>query len=144
MGEAGVERFGVGAHFAGVVERGPCWGVDGLVGIATLQGELDEAVGEVGVLGKERAVQVGAKGVAQADAFRPIAAVVAETGDDFGKRLGLVAEVGASAVVFEADEGFSFPQGDDVADTALEATAGVNGDGVEDGGEKHHLNLDYL
>src|SRR5688572_26938624 len=94
-------------------------------------------VGEVGVLGEERAVEVGAVGVVDDGAFGAVFGVVAVAAQDTPERFGAGAEEGASAVVFEADErgasaGGGVPMEDDVADAAGHGGAGVDGVEVEE------------
>jgi hypothetical protein len=90
----------VGGALEGVGE-----GIEGrALAVAAAEGELDQVVGEPGVLGQQRAVQVGADQVVAVDALEAVAAVVAEAVQDPAERLGAGAEVGAPAVVLEAGE----------------------------------------
>src|SRR5829696_1870513 len=68
------------------------------------QGVQDELVGEPGVFGKERAVEVGAVGVQAAGALGAVFAVVAEAQDHLAQGFQVVAEVGTAAVVLETDD----------------------------------------
>ena len=72
--------------------------------VAALQREGDQVVGQPGVLGQQRAVQVGADQVVAAHALEPVAAVVAEAVQHPAEGAGAVAEVGAAAVVLEAGD----------------------------------------
>ena len=77
--------------------------------VRRLDRERDQAVGEPGVLGQQRAVQVGADQVEAPDALVAVAAVVAVAVEDAAERLGARAEVGAPAVVLEARRARSGP-----------------------------------
>lgn len=69
-----------------------------------MEGAGDEVVGEGGILGEQAAVDVGAVGVAVDGALGAVAAVVAVAGADAGKGLCAGPEVGAAAVILEADD----------------------------------------
>ena len=73
----------------------------GLTAVAAGESELDQAIGEPGVLGQQRAVQVGADHVRPPHPLEAVPAVVAVAADHPAQGLGAVAEVGAPAVVLE-------------------------------------------
>ena len=92
--------------------------------------EAEKVVGQPGVLGQHRAVQVGRHDVAGVDAFAAVAAVVAEAQAHVPERSRRPQE-GATAVVFEAHEQ-TVEVGDVGHDVAYEAPlAGLGGQGLE-------------
>ena len=79
-GESGV----FGLEFESVVERGEAWGG---VGRASGEGGFDEKVGDFGVFGEERAVEIGGDTVFIDSAFGLVCVVVPCSFDDGSERL---------------------------------------------------------
>src|SRR5258705_6146546 len=89
-------------------------------------------IGEVRVLWQQRAMHVRAEDVAVDAAFVLVFAVVAMASQHLSQRTRLWAEIGAAAVVLEADEGAAGPGQRHVADAARRGFALVDRPGVED------------
>ena len=124
----------MGGVLVGVVEGlerqqggGPC--------IATvLEGMGDQPVGELGVLGQRRAMQVRADDALVDQALKAIVAVVAGARDDGrSERRCLRVEQGAAAVVLESHKGLGCQVGLDgyVADQAVGAAHGLGGNDAQ-------------
>ena len=119
---------GVGVRFERVVQ----WGETGLLAVAG-EGETQQAVGEDRVLGEEGAVEVSAEGVAVDGAFVAVRAVVAVAVDHPRQALAAGTEVGAAAVVLEANQGLGVVgAGDKVANAAAGLGARVLRVEIED------------
>src|ERR1700680_44346 len=65
---------------------------------------FDQQVGEMGVLGEERSVQVGAENIAGGDALSLIFAVVTGAAQDAAERTKAGPQIGLATVVLEADQ----------------------------------------
>ena len=107
-GALGEELHGgvVSGALVGVVEGLERQQGCGLRIAAALEGVGDEPVGELGVLGERRPVQVRADDTLVDDALKAIVAVVAGARDDRrSERRGLCIEQGAAAVVLESHKG---------------------------------------
>src|SRR5258705_12412130 len=89
-------------------------------------------IGKVRVLRQQRAMHVRAENVSVDAAFAVVLAVVAVAGQHLSQRTRLWAEIGAAAVVLEADEGAAGPGQRHVADAARRGFALVDRPGVED------------
>src|SRR2546421_7325325 len=94
------------------------------------QREPDQEVGQLRVLGQERAVKVGAEDAARPDAFGSVLPVVAEAAQDPPQRLEPRSQVSPAAVVLEADQRRGLDAqvrgvDQDVADLAPRAADGV-------------------
>src|SRR5260370_29474951 len=89
-------------------------------------------IGKVRVLRQQRAVPVRAEDVAVDAASAVVLAVVAVAGQHLSQRTRLRAEIGAAAVVLEADEGAASPGQRHVTDAARCGFALVDRPGVED------------
>src|ERR1700728_4085838 len=83
--------------------------------VAALQRSVDQEVGEPRVPRQARAAKIGPDRVAEADTLAAVA-VVPLPGDDLAQRPRRRPEIGAGAVVLEADEEFGIPLNEQVAD----------------------------
>src|SRR6266849_5451401 len=88
----------VRGDFGGIVQRRE------LRDTTPREGAPDQVVGQVRVLRQQRAVKVGAQDASLQAAFGVVLAVVAEAHAHASEGLGLRPEVGAAAVILEADE----------------------------------------
>src|SRR5258705_5726091 len=96
------------------------------------QRQVQQMIGEVRVLWQQRAMHVRAEDVAVDAAFVLVFAVVAMASQHLSQRTRLRAEIGAAAVVLEADESAAGPGQRHVADAARRGFALVDRPGVED------------
>src|SRR5579884_2763381 len=88
------EHGGVGAVFQGVVQGGEGGGREGA---AAAQGQGQEVVGQPGVLGQQRPVQVGAVEIVDHGALGAVLVVVAAASEHAPQRRPAV-QIGAPAV----------------------------------------------
>src|SRR5258708_2219431 len=88
-------------------------------------------IGKVRVLRQQRAMHVRAENVSVDAAFAVVLAVVAVAGQHLSQRTRVRAEIGAAAVVLEADEGAASPGQRHVTDAARCGFALVDRPGVE-------------
>jgi hypothetical protein len=77
-------------------------------------------------------VEVSSEDISADSALAAVLSVVAEAGDDASERLNALAQIGAPAVILEADERRPIPFDDDIADEALRLRARVSGVQIED------------
>ena len=93
---------------------------------ASPHGQRQQVVGQRGVLGEQRAVQVGTVDRANHAALQAVVAVVAVANLHAAERRPAV-QVGAAPVVLEADQPLAPPAHHHVAGTALGCDAGMHG-----------------
>ena len=132
VGALGEELHGgvVGVVLVGVVEGFERQQGRGLRIAAALEGVRDQPVGEFGVLGQRRPVQVRADDALVDKTLKAIVAVVAGARDDGrSERRCLRVEQGAATVVLESHKGLRCQIGFDryVADQAVGAAYGFGG-----------------
>ena len=96
----------VGGVLVGVVEGFERQQGGGLCIATVLEGMGDQPVGELGVLGQRRAMQVRADDALVDQALKAVVAVVAGTRDDGrSERRGVCVEQGATSMVLESHKG---------------------------------------
>ena len=120
----------MGGVLVGVVEGFEWQQRHGLCVAAALESVGDQPVGELGVLGQRRAMQIRADDALVDEALKAIVAVVSGARDNgHSERCGVGVQKRAAAVVLESHKGLGCQVGldGDVADHAVGAAHGLGG-----------------
>jgi hypothetical protein len=104
--------------------------------IFALESKRDEIVGEVRIFGQKRAVEIGTESIMIDGPFSVVFSIIAVAFEDTTERFGCT-QVGATTVIFEANQSAIIPTESDIADTTWDVRAFMNGPGIEDAEAAH-------